>query len=328
MPEEVTAAADMNRPSHTGPIVSPPTASHGLVMSDPACSPADGTELKFSAVLLTMPNHSGVHHLLSHGATHGVLLSLMFGDHLQQSMEGSAVLVDAGVALCAHHVVGPQLKELMAVRIAPIAVAFTAGGLQLWAIRKYTHVTGTDVAILGLTACSALAPDGEYHQASISTRLPAIGEELKILGVRAAQPSFPKIGNMTAATAAVLMCTGRVTQRYPRGRDRVMLPGPCIEIDCPSWGGMSGGPVFDERGWLIGVLSSSVSAEDDEGPSFVSLVTPAIAVEFEGGWPERAFEGRRRLLYSSTCRIERPEAIRLFSDLQSQLEIVQVDSWE
>lgn len=49
---------------------------------------------------------------------------------------------------------------------------------------------------------------------------------------------------------------------YPHGRDRVMLPWPVLEVDCPTWGGMSGGPVFDEHGHLIGLLCSSFSVEE------------------------------------------------------------------
>ncbi len=86
-----------------------------------------------------------------------------------------------------------------------------------------------------------------------------------------------------------------------------MLPWPSLQIDCPSWGGMSGGPVFDSEGKLLGLLSSSL----DNGPSFVSLLWPALTCPFEGGWPPESFEGKRTLLNIDVCAIDNRSAVRV-----------------
>lgn len=57
---------------------------------------------------------------------------------------------------------------------------------------------------------------------------------------------------------------GQVTNLYPNGRDRTRTsPGFEVEANWPS--GMSGGPVFNQRGQVIGVVSSSLPPSD-EGP--------------------------------------------------------------
>lgn len=65
---------------------------------------------------------------------------------------------------------------------------------------------------------------------------------------------------------------GRVIDRYPNGRDR-NLPGPCLAIECAVPGGTSGGPVFDSRGFLTGILSTSYEVSET---SFVSHLWPAL----------------------------------------------------
>ena len=91
-----------------------------------------------------------------------------------------------------------------------------------------------------------------------------------------------------------------------------MLPGLCIEVDFESWLGMSGGPVFDEDGWLVGVLSTSLSSTDRNAPSFVSLVFPALPHPFPGGWLDPGPDVVRSLLTMATaeCFVERREAVK------------------
>lgn len=148
----------------------------------------------------------------------------------------------------------------------------------------------------------------------ITTRLPVVGEELLLCGFRASFMTFPR--DTTQFAGQVLISSGNVTARYPLGRDRVMMPWPCLEVSCASWGGMSGGPVYDCHGMLVGILSTSVESGDHAGPSFVSLAWPALGVEFEGGWPGPLFPKPTRLveLDARLCVIDRPDAIRLRGD--------------
>lgn len=58
-----------------------------------------------------------------------------------------------------------------------------------------------------------------------------------------------------------------VQEHFLQGRDRVMLPGPCLQTSIFVHGGASGGPVFNSRGLVIGVDSTGY---EDEGLSFIT----------------------------------------------------------
>jgi hypothetical protein len=79
--------------------------------------------------------------------------------------------------------------------------------------------------------------------------------------VRIAMPSTVGIGS-------VLFAARSKTHSTANGRDRRM-PAPCLAVECAVPGGTSGGPVFDSRGYLVGLLSSSYDGADISGLSLV-----------------------------------------------------------
>lgn len=168
-----------------------------------------------------------------------------------------------------------------------------------------TCVPGTDITILGLMYASALPPDALFHQAPITTRLPRVGEKLMISGfLPAAHYAEASNPGVLECRGNIVACSGEVVTRYPTGRDSCMLPWPVLEVNCPSWGGMSGGPVFDHDGKLVGLLSSSF----EEGPSYISLLWPALSATFVGGWPMD--HGPTSLLsLDALCEIDKRGAI-------------------
>lgn len=135
-----------------------------------------------------------------------------------------------------------------------------------------------------------------------------MGEHLFIAGLVPCPKDVEEWEEGRQIRTAPIVSTGVVSQVFPEGRDRVMLPGPVVIVDCASWGGMSGAPVFDEHGRLVGLLSCSFSQALETGPSAVSLVWPALAHRIVGGWP--APEGACSLLQRPMCCIDRPDAIR------------------
>ncbi|OGA45934.1 MAG: hypothetical protein A3G24_26305 [Betaproteobacteria bacterium RIFCSPLOWO2_12_FULL_62_13] len=250
-------------------------------------------------------------------AFQGVVLTLSFTDSLHDFVEGSAVLVAPGIALSAWHVLKPRLEAIMAGEITAQCLGVASDGVRLWQVRKVTHVPETDVVILGLSLRSDVSSGTTLYQAHLTTRFPKIGERLTLYGFRAAAEALPRDGDGGSAIAGQLLCcAGEVSQVFPTGRDRVMLPWPTVEVSGPSWGGMSGGPVVDDSGMLIGLLSSSVTAEAGPGPSYVSHLWPVLTASFGGGWPESLFTNSTTLLEmdSSLCGIEGRDALRFNTD--------------
>lgn len=75
---------------------------------------------------------------------------------------------------------------------------------------------------------------------------------------------------------------------------------------------MSGGPAFDERGFLIGLLSSS--NENEQGDiTFVSLLWPSLTVRVTPPWPPGLYQAPVSLLEMDRrlCGIERPDALEI-----------------
>lgn len=287
----------------------------GRVTSDPAASPKAGDTLKFQQISVKLLRENTTVFMENLDSFDGTVLSFHFADDDEHSVEGSAVIVGPGIALTAKHVIEPHLDRLAVGDMHSMCIGIAKSGINIWTVRKATMLENMDIAILGLQLNSAMPPNRTFRQTTISTRLPRIGDRVQIVGFRAnsATRSLGSGERGYACDAKLLVSAGVVKERYPQGRDRVMLPWPVLEIDCPSWGGMSGGPVFDEHGHLIGLLCSSFSVDNGDGVSYVSLLWPALTQKFEGGWPEQAFQGKRTLLELGPplCQIERPDAISL-----------------
>lgn len=277
-----------------------------------------------------------IHHDFTINATYlkdwanlgGVLVSMHFSDIEKHSIDGSGVIIGPGMALTAKHVVEPHFIDLKSGKRKLFCTAITKNGLQIWQVSNVVFDKLTDISILSLKYCSALPPDNTFKRAIISTRLPKIGENLLILGFKATDYSFEYTDkNEMTCSGSVIACNGSVTERHVNGRDKVMLPSPCLEIDCPSWSGMSGGPVFDRNGYLIGILSTSYGADP---PSFASLLWPALATPFKGGWPEGNFTSMTTLLElpEDICAIDKRTAVTITRNLQKNSMNIKYDIWE
>lgn len=66
---------------------------------------------------------------------------------------------------------------------------------------------------------------------------------------------------------------GRIVDVYPHGRS-LTNPTPVFEVEADWPSGMSGGPVFNRRGEVVGMVSRSLRARDD-------AVGAGFAVHFE-----------------------------------------------
>jgi len=115
-----------------------------------------------------------------------------------------------------------------------------------------------------------------YKILNLTSKIPAIGEKIYCY-------SYPNLdGNTNNISGKLALRSeefeGEITKLYLEGRDNFMLPGPCYEALMNAKGGTSGGPVFNEKGHVFGVISTSI---DSEPPiTYITPIYPVLNVEF------------------------------------------------
>ncbi|HEV2606826.1 MAG TPA: serine protease [Xanthomonadaceae bacterium] len=195
---------------------------------------------------------------------------------------GSAVIVAPNVAIAARHVLDPEIDGLMDGTCAGYLFGIAAHGLNIWRPHQLIQVPDTDLMIVSMHRASEIPPQRVMPQAEISLRPPEPGEPILIAGFRAAAQVFglEDIAGRNGIEGNVYLSIGLVTDVFPVRRDR-NLNWPCFAVNVDTSGGMSGGPAFNCDGRLIGVLCSSFETQDGGGPSYVSMIHPALTVPFE-----------------------------------------------
>lgn len=84
--------------------------------------------------------------------------------------------------------------------------------------------------------------------------------------------------NLTIANFESKFASGLITEIYPDGRDKYILPGPCYQTTMEILGGASGGPVFNSAGKVIGVNSTGF---DGEPLSFITRIHEALTFKLD-----------------------------------------------
>ena len=122
-----------------------------------------------------------------------------------------------------------------------------------------------DVALLKLAPHPPSIPELEDFRRwffEINVAPPAVGSRVTAFGYAKSKievdPSDP--GAFVCGNAYRIV-EGEVTQVFFPRRDRGMLPFPCFEVQGDFEAGMSGGPIFNERNQVCGVVSSGGIAE-------------------------------------------------------------------
>jgi hypothetical protein len=185
--------------------------------------------------------------------------------------------------------------------------------MLLWTVLRIVLVPDSDLAVLSMVLSSRYPEDRRFMTAWLTTRMPVLGDVLTVTGLAAAGDGTAAIANNTRIEMAPQCQLGRVIDRYPNGRDR-RLPGPCLAVECAVPSGTSGSPVFDSRGYLVGLLSASY---DGAEISFVSHLWPALVrAQACPVWPPAPYKrpAPGTLLHLGSAfgvSIQRPDAFRL-----------------
>jgi len=116
----------------------------------------------------------------------------------------------------------------------------------------------------------------------LSPGIPNCGTECYALGYRKMNSKFVDSKQHVYEIYQSFSASKGAVQKihFPK-RDKVMCPFPCFQINARYDGGMSGGPVADSTGGVVGVVCSQLSQEGDDPISFVSLVGPALIIQLD-----------------------------------------------
>ena len=121
----------------------------------------------------------------------------------------------------------------------------------------------------------------------LSPSLPKVGVNVLGMGYHSSTAQItsntPERLNITYKQESGLT-RGRIVEVFPISRDRGMLNFPCFQTDARFEGGMSGGPIINEAGHVVGVICSSLppTEEDPTYISYGSLIWPVLLTEVQG----------------------------------------------
>lgn len=253
----------------------------GVVTADPVANTRT-LQLRISAVSFGLEDMASANHGVTLMASFkGTLLSVSFRNDRDHHTLGSAVLVHPGIAITAKHVVSDWLSDIAAGHAGAVCQAPTEKQLLLWDVVSIYSLDSGDIALLMLRYRADLPTENNFYVNRLTTRMPAVGDRVFLAGFTT-ETGLVDISPEISLRGEMRIGVGKVIDVWPSGRDRVMLPSAAFAVDCPAFGGMSGGPVFDKGGEIIGLVSSS--SEGDE-IAYVSHIWPALVGPIEPFWP-------------------------------------------
>lgn len=202
---------------------------------------------------------------------------------------GSGVMVGPGLLLTATHV----LDDFPRSGPPPVFLTFLPDGARAWLPIDVVTSSGrspsdmerlrtSDMSVVSCTLNSDARSHCPLVLAPLKAALPLRGERLWAFGYRQGDVD----GDAPEVTP--LVSSGLVTAVFPNGRGERM-PAACVEVAMDTWGGMSGGPVANAQGYVVGIVSSSFEG----GPSYVTLIWDALRHSVRSAHP--IVEGRGRI---------------------------------
>ncbi|MFJ3002386.1 trypsin-like serine peptidase [Serratia liquefaciens] len=238
-------------------------------------------DLKLSWASPVFSSDDGIGSMRSLHEAGDSLVAVAYFDNDGLSFLGSGVMIAPGLLLTATHV----LDELQALGKHPIFLTFLPIGARGWLAKESRNsmreskfeegeANPSDLTLVSCTLNSDALADYPLNLWTLRVGLPLVGERLWAFGFR---HGLVEDG---VASVSPMVSSGLVTAAFPQGRGERM-PAPCIEVEMDTMGGMSGGPVVDSDGNVIGVVSSSF----DGGPSYVTLIWDALNYRIGGTVP-------------------------------------------
>jgi hypothetical protein len=224
----------------------------------------------------------------------------------QLSVVGTATLICGHLAITARHVLDDAVQKYGA-NSSNNGSVIEDFELKLYQVlpgpeyRIWSVVTAwpcqTDIALLHLRLDQTTSP-GEsvaWRQPRLRALPPQVGEKVIAFGYRNSQIKVIRGKDGThhiELNDCPTTSIGTVRHIYASGRDSVMLPFPCYEIEARLDAGMSGGMVIDEAGSLCGLICTGLQHNEADAPpiSYVASLWPmlntVISADRQGSYPK------------------------------------------
>lgn len=206
---------------------------------------------------------------------------------------GSAVLVAPYIALTARHVTDDYFKHFHSAE-APqsdynanytiFARGRSGGTWRMFFVRRIFNTHGTDIVALYVEPADGADPVS-WPRIRLDVRPPQVGSSVYSWGhIGPAATIEGTISPVLGWGANLCRSSGVVRDVYPLERDRSLVNFPSFHFDARVDPSMSGGPVFDSSGNLIGINSTSMAAtaEHPIHSSMAALLWPVLALPVSG----------------------------------------------
>lgn len=211
---------------------------------------------------------------------------------------GTAFVLRPHLLVTARHVIEEFVKRAKP-NGAPGHFKFTFWSVQIewkaeqaqyniWQVVKVYISPHTDICLLHIRAENNTAEEYTSWKATkVTLEPPSVGEE--VIGYGFYSTSFEgtrihpnKRIDQLIVNDQISMSIGHVKQIHMQGRDAVMLPFPCFEVDCRFEPGMSGGIIVNSDSELIGIICSSMIL-GEEHFSHVAMLWPIMGIMVDFG---------------------------------------------
>ena len=157
----------------------------------------------------------------------------------------------------------------------------------LWSIRRVFKSDYSDLALLLVAPANDGAhrlKDANAGVVTVRLALPAIGEKVFAYGF-AHSNILDTSRKRLSIKVDSYTSEGIVEAVHPAGRDKLM-PFPCFQTNCRFDSGMSGGPIFNSRGELCGVIGSGYDVEEGAMPiGYGVAIWPILSMTINANVP-------------------------------------------
>lgn len=254
----------------------------------------------------------------------GAIVGVAVADPKRLVIWGSGVMVAPGVVLTASHNINEHYNAVKAGKEQIHCIAVRQDGrAELWTHRQWIWPdTKSDISFLNVELCTEVPEDWSCACLPITTRAPQIGETLSVVGFRFDQPNRTgRIGTIENAPiitkGGLYVSTGQVQKLWYPERDPKRISFPAIQIGCDSLDGMSGGPVLDQAGDVVGILSATMETLEGK-ETYAAWILQAFMFKLGLVWPPGLYPEDPTLLDlpDTLIKIKGRDKVALTDDLE------------